>query len=365
MDATTPKPLSLPVLLLMPTKHLGNLLVSLASVAALAQAAGGRSLLVLDERYRAIAEAAPELGPVLYFPRATFTKGNRRASLAAIWRFFRALRRFDGQLTLDLDGQRESGWICRLAGSRARVGPAFVQVPRAYTRLLPAQREHPHRCHDYAAWCRHFLGAAPVPGYPALTSPVDRRALLGRLGIDEQIPLASLHVGATKAYKQWPAAHFAALADWLAAQGRQVALIGAGSGDGESIAAVLGRCRSRPHNLHDRLALAELIALLQASQLFVGNDSGPMHLAAATGIAVFALFGPTDQMRWGPLGSNAQVIRNATPCAASCSRRHCEYGRRCLTELSPEVVSGRIAAALPGQFAGAAAQHPTARADAP
>lgn len=364
MDAATPK-LPLPVLVLMPTKHLGNLLVSLASVAALAQAAGERSLVVLDERYRAIADAAPQLGPVLYFPRLSFARGDRRKSLAALWQFFRALRRFNGQLALDLDGQRLSGWMCRLAGSRVRVGPSFAQVPRAYTLLLPAQREHPHRFHDYAAWCRHLLGAAPAPGYPALASPLDRRALLARLGIDEQVPLASLHVGATKAYKQWPAAHFAALADWLAAAGWQVALIGAGDADGESIAAVLGQCRSRPHDLHDRLALAELIALVRASQLFVGNDSGPMHLAAATGIAVFALFGPTDEARWGPLGGNAQVIRNAAPCAASCSRRHCEYGRRCLTELSPAVVSGRIAAALPGRFAGAAAQCPAERARAP
>lgn len=334
-----------PVLLLMPTKHMGNLLVALASVAALARAAQGRSLVVLDHSYQDIAAAVPGLGPILYFPRHALSTGPIGRRLAATWTLVRELRRFDAELLIDLDGLRTSGWLSRLARARVKTGSAAAQDSRAYSQLLPPQRSHPHRFHDYAAYCRHWLGVAPTPGYAAFARvPAD--GLLRRVGVRAAAPLVSIHVGATKDYKQWPARHFAQLADWLVEQGFQVALIGAGRSDGERIAQVLGQCRRQMHNLHNQLRLSELIALFQASRFFVGNDSGPMHLAAAAGIPVFALFGPTDAARWGPLGANAQVIRHAVACAASCSRRRCDYDRRCLRTLSPDVVIRQLKQAI-------------------
>jgi len=342
LDSKTTASLPLPVLLLMPTKHMGNLLVSLASIAALARAAHGRSRVVVDQRYRDIVEAVPDLGPILYFPRQALTSGGIGARLQATWHFFRALRGLKAALAIDFDGQRESGWICRLSGAGDRVGPSSAKVSRAYSRLFPDQHRHPHRYHDYAAYCLHYLGYAPPPAYPILKSPVAGREWLARFGIDARTSLVSLHVGATKAYKQWPAAHFATLVDWLAERGCQVALIGAGPRDGVRIAEVLDLSRTRPHNLHDLLTLGELIALFCASQLFIGNDSGPTHLAAATGIPVFALFGPTDAARWAPLGDNATVIRSAIPCGATCSRKRCTENYRCMTTLLPDVVKTRV-----------------------
>lgn len=347
MDSKTTTPLSLPVLLLMPTKHMGNLLVSLASIAALAQAAHGRSRVVIDQRYRDIVEAVPDLGPILYFPRQALTSGGIGARLRAAWHFFRALRGLKVTLAIDFDGQRESGWICRLSGAGERVGPSSAKVSRGYSRLFPDQHRHPHRYHDYAAYCLHYLGNAPPAAYPILDSPAAGREWLAGLGIDAKTSLVSLHVGATKDYKRWPAAHFATLVDWLAERGCQVALIGAGPSDGARIAEVLGLSRTRPRNLHNLLTLGELIALFRASQLFVGNDSGPMHLAAATGIPVFALFGPTDAARWAPLGDNATVIRSAIPCGATCSRKRCTENYRCMTTLLPDVVKTRIVELLP------------------
>lgn len=353
MDTANAELLPLPVVLLMPTKHMGNLLVSLASIAALAQAAQGRSLVIVDHSYRDIA-AATDLGPLLYFPRKALASGSLVARLRAGWRFFSQLRRFNGRLIIDFDGQRASGWVCRLAGVRECIGPSSAKIPRAYSRLLPEQHLHPHRYHDYAAYCRHYLGAAPAPAYPTLKSPTAGRELLADLGIDANAalstaPLISLHVGATKDYKQWPAAYFAELADWLAAQGFQVALVGAGKIDGERIAQVLAHCRQPSVNLHNRLTLGELIALFQASRFFIGNDSGPMHLAAATGIPVFAIFGPTDPARWAPLGDNATVIRSATPCGATCSRKRCTEDYRCMTTLDPDVVKARVTELLPAR----------------
>ncbi|MGB2337211.1 MAG: glycosyltransferase family 9 protein, partial [Alcanivorax sp.] len=86
-------------------------------------------------------------------------------------------------------------------------------------------------------------------------------------------------------------------------------LIGAGHKDRMQIARVQSFLCEPVLDLCDQLTLSELISLLQHSQGYVGNDSGPMHLAAACGIPVVALFGPTDEHIWHPLSDQARVLR--------------------------------------------------------
>ncbi|WP_018169011.1 glycosyltransferase family 9 protein [Thioalkalivibrio sp. ALMg9] len=126
------------------------------------------------------------------------------------------------------------------------------------------------------------------------------------------LTLACLHVGAGKEYKLWPCDRFAALADWLYDQGLQPVLIGTAA-DKARAETVRSLARKPLPSLISNLSRDAELALLAECRLFVGNDSGPMHLAAALGAPVIGLFGPTDPVRWGPLGDQCRALRGDAP----------------------------------------------------
>ena len=88
-------------------------------------------------------------------------------------------------------------------------------------------------------------------------------------------------------------------------------------------------------------------ALYQRCRFFVGSDSGPMHLAAATGAPVFALFGPSDEAIWAPLGEHSHPLRGTLCCADDCDAFHCRLDYRCMASLHPEAVMEAINDRLP------------------
>ncbi len=89
-------------------------------------------------------------------------------------------------------------------------------------------------------------------------------------------------------------------------------------------------------SLAGKTDLKELIEVIRNARFMVSNDSGPMHIAAALGIPVFAIFGPTDPLRTGPYGEGHTVIREDIPCAP-CFKRTCN-DVKCMNSLSVEKV---------------------------
>jgi ADP-heptose:LPS heptosyltransferase len=102
----------------------------------------------------------------------------------------------------------------------------------------------------------------------------------------------------------------------------------------------------KAYNLGGSLSIGELMALFEMSSLFLGNDSGPMHLAAAMGTPIVALFGPVDERRWRPLSPNSVVLRGQEPCDdCKIKRKDCD-NFPCITLLSPKKVKEEIAKLL-------------------
>ena len=134
-------------------------------------------------------------------------------------------------------------------------------------------------------------------------------------GLADNSPLIAIHPGGGRnpgeehADKRWSSAGFAALAEHLAAaQGAGVVLVG-GPDDVPVAAAVQRDTCAEVLDATGKLTFAQLGALIQRCHLFIGNDSAPMHLAAAVGTPVIALFGPTAPERYGPYGVRSRVVR--------------------------------------------------------
>ncbi len=320
---------------------MGNLLVPLHSIVALVKTNRGRSLIVIDEQYRDIMAAIPEAIDVAYYPRSRLREGNAVDKLALLKTFYITMRAYQGTFLINYDTQQLSTTMALLSGVKIRWGLTGSPLSRFYKKIVNKSDDHPHRFYDYAQYVQLLLGEYSIPHYPKILALEKRgnslKCLLEK-NPDFSQPYVCIHVGATKDYKRWPSANFSHTADWLKRQGYQVVFIGAGTSDRLIIERVNNQCAEAHTNLCDALSLGELIVLFAQCAFFLGNDSGPMHLAAATGATVFALFGPTDEQRWGPLGNNAILIRNSVPCSNSCLKKSCSDNFRCIKSLSQRYV---------------------------
>jgi len=180
---------------------------------------------------------------------------------------------------------------------------------------------------------------------PALALRVDeegRRALLARLGLGRGRPAVALCPGAEYGpAKRWPARYFGELAQGLAAHGCEVWLIGS-KNDARAGAEIERYAGGICRNLCGETTLTDAIDLLASASLVISNDSGLMHLAAALGRPLIALYGSSSPAFTPPLSPNAQILKLDLPCSP-CFKRECPLGHfNCMMQLTPDRVLAAI-----------------------
>ncbi len=196
-----------------------------------------------------------------------------------------AARRWD--LVVDIRGSALSYMICtrRRAVMRRRPGPKIAQLAAV-------------------------LGVEPPPAPVVWTAPEDERRVAALLPPDR--PIVVLGPTANWSRKIWPPARFAAVFRALAEgplPGAVPVVLGGAGPEERALAAPVLACLPGAIDLCGMLSLAEAAACLRRARLFVGNDSGLMHLAAAAGTATIGLFGPTDAAVYAPVGRSAVAVR--------------------------------------------------------
>jgi heptosyltransferase-2 len=248
----------------------------------------------------------------------------------------------------------KSALVPFFAGIRRRVG--FVGEAR-YGLLTEPRRldgkAAPRMVDRFAllAAPRGALRPAETPIPRLAADAADVAATVARLGLDAARPAIALCVGAEYGpAKRWPAAHFAALARRAAEAGYAAWAIG-GPCDaalGAEAATLAGGALA---DLTGKTTLAEAMSLLAAAALTVTNDSGLMHVAAALGRPVVALYGSTSPGFTPPLTQDATILGLNLDCSP-CFERVCPLGHfKCLTDLPPERVWKAVEARLSGALA--------------
>jgi heptosyltransferase-2 len=164
------------------------------------------------------------------------------------------------------------------------------------------------------------------------------REMLHAQGIARNDIVVGINPGATYGgAKRWPAERFAAVADALASEfSARIVIFGAPSDldIAQKVAAMMARA---PVVLAGRTSLGQLMGLIKECHLFITNDSGPMHLAAALGVPQLAIFGSTSEAATGPLSECAQVIKHQVDCNP-CFLRECPIDFRCMLGITVEDV---------------------------
>lgn len=296
------------------------------------------------------------------------TRGARR--LADDWRLARRLRRDRYDVVIDLHGGPRSAWMTWLSRAPRRVGYDVPGRTWMYTDVVRRPRTLRPRHSVLNQW--DLLAAVD----PALAEPADpardrvempvtpeassaAAAHLARLGVPAEARLIVLHVSAGNPFRRWPESHFAELIRQLVtAHDDRWVIVMSGPSDGAAAARVLTTAREASGAAATRIvegndfALDELRALMDHSALFVGGDSGPLHVAATSDVPIVGLYGPTLPERsapWRPREvPTASVDAGALPCRP-CDQRHCAPGDyRCLTSIEAESVATAASRLLEG-----------------
>src|SRR5438093_1023531 len=169
----------------------------------------------------------------------------------------------------------------------------------------------------------------------------DRRRRLVQAGIGETDLVVGLNPGSTYGTaKRWLPDRFAETADRLVREhggkGLRVVIVGA-RGEEALGRAIAERMQAKPVLLSGQTSIRELMAVIRRCGLFVTNDTGPMHIAAAFGIPVVAVFGPTDSRTTAPTGDGHTIVRHPVECSP-CLLRECPIDHRCMTRISVDEV---------------------------
>jgi lipopolysaccharide heptosyltransferase II len=292
----------------------------------------------------------PHLNEIIVLPRRS---GLARLSddLSAAWRLRSA--RFD--LAIDLHGGPRAAWLTWASGASVRVGYRIAGRAWMYTHVVPRApdlrpRHSVMNQWDLLAPLGIAMGdpgrdAVEMPEDPAAAARVERR--LDEAGIDGTHTLVVLHVSAGNPFRRWPVEFFSKVVVELArANPNRRFMVTAGPSDMTAVRTIIDSAQrdlgSVPVAFHGEVDLAELRSLVARAGVYIGGDSGPLHIAATTTTPIVALFGPTlpeRSMPWRDSRYFSEAVDEGPLPCRPCHQRHCEPGDfRCLTRITPDRV---------------------------
>jgi heptosyltransferase-2 len=272
-----------------------------------------------------------------------YEKGNSRQRVRNLMGLGRRLRREGFELALLLPNSLSSAIIARLARVPQRVGYSTDGRGWLLTQGLEDRRKERglHQVDYYLGLLRSF-GASKADRIPHLKlkqEVIERGlALLDVLGIENNELLIGVHPGASYGEtKKWFPERFARVMELLQKPGRRFVLLG-GPGEEPLAERISPIMASPPINTIGKTTVAEALALVSRCDLFLGNDSGLMHAAAALGVPQVALFGSTDPEKTAPLNDKAVVIHPEGVSCSPCFKSKCPENLECMEAITVDEV---------------------------
>ncbi|MPL68905.1 Lipopolysaccharide core heptosyltransferase RfaQ [bioreactor metagenome] len=248
----------------------------------------------------------------------------------------RELHSHNFDLAIDLQGLFKSAAIALLSGAKKRLVYCNArELSHLVSRRVDGKYSEGHVVDRYLDAVRHLGIVIDKPHFEVTVTDKEAartKAITNKAGLDITKPYVVLAPGTNWPNKCWPTSQFSALADKLFDRGIIPVVIG-GPKDDRLYDDIAANTNIPPVDLIGKTNLKELAYIIKHARVFVGGDTGPMHLAAAVHTPVVALFGPTDPNRNGPYGSGHLVLITGHLCKG-CWRRQCPEGKDCLAEIA-------------------------------
>jgi lipopolysaccharide heptosyltransferase II len=305
----------------------------------------------IDSALAPLLEGDPDLAGIVRFERKRWARLQHWPEMFRSIRWLRA-QKFD--LVIDLQCLLRSGIFAWLTNGKCLVGLDETREGARgfYDLAVPRKSFHTHAVDWYLA----VLPALGVPVHknfnwlperPEIAAEVKRKWPEANSKLKTQnSKLVLLQPGARWENKRWPAKYFAELVCQLVEKFPEMCFAILGNGEDKPLGEMISRAAPECClNLCGETSLPEMIEWIRLCDLLVTNDTGPMHVAAALGQPLIALFGPTEPRRTGPYGQLENVLRIDLPCSP-CMKSDCHFEKpeECLRALSPATVLKKVGA---------------------
>jgi predicted lipopolysaccharide heptosyltransferase III len=310
-------------ILVIKLRYLGDVLLATPTLHALKEAYPAARLTVLVNRWtEEILVGNRDVDDIMPLDRGSIVEQLRFALTVR-------RRRFD--MVVDLTDGDRAAFLTRMSGASVRIGFNAEQrwTGRCYTTVVHGEAAAHRIERDLAALSPLNITVTDRIPRLWLTSEDEARAqeLLAKFAVHADQPIVVIQPGARYWFKAWPSERFAELADRLTDQFGCQVLVGGSQQEHDLTQRVVNQAKSRPISIAGPVTIRTLAALLKRAALFVGNDTGAMHIATAVGTPVVGLFGPSNPAEWGPRGGPAEVIYKGLDCRV-CFHPTCQRGEQ-------------------------------------
>ncbi|MFC1632049.1 lipopolysaccharide heptosyltransferase II [Candidatus Omnitrophota bacterium] len=275
-----------------------------------------------------------------------YDKYGRQKSLWRSLIFAQGLRRKKFDLALVLHPTNRAHLVTFLAGIKSRVGYRrnldFLLTDKVEHEKQKGQRHETQYALDFIR--RLGVQASGTDLFMPVRKDSEEyiQRLLENFGLESNQKLVAFHPGASCPSKVWSTERFAQVTNRLVEQFKVKPVIVAGPNDVEIGKKLAGLIRAECFDFSGRTSVSQLASLLSRCALFISNDSGPVHIAAALGVPVVSIFGRRQPglspRRWGPTGKSDLILHRDLGCQP-CQAHNCHKGFACLAAVSVDAVS--------------------------
>jgi len=276
-----------------------------------------------------------------YDPKGQHSGFSGRERLASELR----AQKFD--VALLLQNAFDAAWLAWRAKIPERIGYARDTRSLLLTKAVPLPRHGEIPAHEkfyYLELLRRagWLDSMPEEAFIGLRVPEEKRRSANEFLCKSGVRQGALRIaiGAGASYgsaKCWPPSRFAEVANRLQSEADADVILFGTAAEANVSTAISAEMRRSPIDLTGKTAITDLPALLSQCHLFIGNDSGAMHVAAAAGLPIVAVFGPTDPFGTSPVTPRCSIVQQKPYCSP-CFLRRCPTDHRCMTAVTADMV---------------------------
>jgi len=351
-DCPLPVPPGLSILAIR-LDHIGDVLLSTPALSAVRECLRPRRLDVLVGPWsREVLAADPDIDDLLVYPAPWHARRRPRRALSDFFRVARMLRRRRYDVAVDFRGDIRNIALMALSGIPCRIGYGITGGGFMLSHEMPYSMESRYNVHEIDRNLQLVerlggtRGSRRWPCAPTTAAAqAEAESLAREHGLDDAERVLVVHVGAGYPSKCWPIERFAELGRRVVRRHTDTALVLTGGPDERALGAYCEAALPGCRNMVGATTLGGLSALLSRlapRAVFVGADSGPMHLAWCAGMPVVGLFSGTDSAeRWRPLGPSV-VIQHDVPCKR-CEKLSCD-DHRCMQAITVDEVYDAVEA---------------------
>ena len=342
---------SIKKILVLRYRSIGDIILSYPTMEALKETfPKARIDMLIDNNFEDLLYGHPHLDYILLHDRKR-GKTGRFAHLRRGIRFIWKIRKQKYDLVVDLHCGPRSSLLTLLSGARYRLGYMFRNRNRLVYNLSP----------DKSGMDRHTVDV--MLNIISPLKPKKRRKkelflryrdedaryvknFLEKYDVTEKDTVVMVHPGARIDLKRLPAQKMGEIVNWMTSE-LGVKVIYAGKDSDLPAIADIVSYSGKPGLMATNLTLGRHAALIKSCNLFIGNDSGPMHMAAALDVPIVAFFGPSDPAVWAPHGAVGKIVRCAPMPCMPCDQKGCSYiGDHCMTRISVKDIKKAISSML-------------------